>query len=228
MSNSSCAKGTRSGPKYLLLLIDQHRKEAREWDTIPRMTSEVTRILNAIERGDKLATQELLPLVYNELRRIATVKMRQEKAGQTLQPTALVHEAFMRLVGGGDGQKWDGRGHFFAAAAEAMRRILIEQARRRNAEKRGSEMNRLALDEIDIVASPDNSDYLLDLDAALVKLASVEPELVKIVELRYFTGLSVEQTAVALGISERTVKRHWSYARAWLQREINQSSEPEE
>ena len=189
------------------------------------MNHEVTRILNAIENGDKLAAQELLPLVYDELRRLATSKMKQEKSGNTLQPTALVHEAFMRLVGSEDWQKWDGRGHFFAAAAESMRRILIEQARRRNAEKRGGAMNRVVIDDIDVAAAPENSDYLLDLDAALIKLAAVEPELVKIVELRYFTGLSVEQTATALGISERSVKRHWAYARAWLQREIDESAE---
>ena len=188
------------------------------------MDHEVTRILNAIENGDKLASQELMPLVYDELRRLAGAKMRQEKNGHLLQPTALVHEAFVRLVGSDDWRKWDGRGHFFAAAAEAMRRILIEQARRRNAEKRGGAMNQVVLDDIDVAVETENSEYLLALDEALVKLASIEPELVKVVELRYFTGLSVECTASALGVSERTVKRHWAYARVWLQRELDEST----
>jgi RNA polymerase sigma factor (TIGR02999 family) len=187
------------------------------------MDHEVTRILNAIEQGDQRASEALMPLVYDELRRLAGAKMKQERKGHLLQPTALVHEAFVRLVGKGDWRKWDGRGHFFAAAAEAMRRILIEQARRKNAEKRGGAMNQLSLEDIDVAVEPENSEYLLALDVALVKLASLEPELVKIVELRYFTGLSVEQTATALGVSERTVKRHWAYARAWLQREMDDS-----
>jgi RNA polymerase sigma factor (TIGR02999 family) len=183
------------------------------------MISEVTRILHALEQGDKQAAQQLLPLVYDELRRLASSKMRQEKSGQTLQPTALVHEAFLRLVGGEDLKRWDGRGHFFAAAAEAMRRILIENARHRNRLKRGRDMNRVEFSE-DFCIDAEDDETLLELDEALTKLAQVDPELVKIVELRYFTGLTVEQTADAMGISERTVKRHWAYARAWLQTEI--------
>lgn len=183
------------------------------------MSNEITRILESMAGGDKLAANELFPLVYDELRRLANAKMKQEKSGLTLQPTALVHEAFLRLVGAGDWQKWDGRGHFFSAAAEAMRRILIENARRRKRVKRGGEMNRVDMDQ-ELISDSENFEALLELDAALAKLELEDPELVKIVELRYFTGLTVEQTADVLGISERTVKRHWAYARAWLQSEI--------
>lgn len=145
--------------------------------------------------------------------------MQQEKAGQTLQPTALVHEAFLRLVGN-NSQKWDGRGHFFAAAAEAMRRILIENARRKGRIKRGGDLNRQDLDESTSAVSPQNVDDLLTLDDALTKLADEDPDLVRLVELRYFTGLTIEETARVLGVSSRTTKRNWSYARAWLQREM--------
>ncbi|MCM2373764.1 sigma-70 family RNA polymerase sigma factor [Aporhodopirellula aestuarii] len=184
------------------------------------MTSEVTQILNAIEDGDRQAASQLLPLVYDELRRLATQKMTREPAGQTIQPTALVHEAFLRLVGGEDKPNWDGRGHFFAAAAESMRRILIEAARRRKTEKRGGDRQRIDLSSDDVVAHPEDSETLLALDDALKKLDNEDPELARLVELRYFTGLTIDQTAEILGVSPRTVKRNWAYARAWLRREM--------
>ncbi len=185
------------------------------------MTSEVTKILTAIDRGDRQAASQLLPLVYDELRRLASHKMTQEKSGQTLQPTALVHEAFMRLVGDQDRPQWDSRSHFFAAAAEAMRRILIESARRRNAEKRGGGLSRSELSDDDAVLDPDDFETLLSLDEALTKLAAEDPDLAKLVELRYFTGLTIDQTAEVLGVSPRTTKRNWTYARAWLRRELD-------
>lgn len=174
-----------------------------------------------MEQGDSSAAGELLPVVYEELRRLATRKMTQEKSGQTLQPTALVHEAFLRLVGGEDVHSWEGRGHFFAAAAEAMRRILIDNARRRNTQKRGGDWNRQAFSQEAAVLDADDHETLLSLDEALVKLADEDQELAKLVELRYFTGLTVDQTAELLGVSARTVKRNWSYARAWLRREMD-------
>ncbi len=183
---------------------------------------EVTQILRQIQQGNVAAASDLLPLVYAELRRLARYRMRKEQPGQTLNPTALVHEAYIRLVAD-EAINWDGRSHFFAAAAEAMRRILIESARRRNSLKRGGEMNQKELnEEADAVIYFDEIDELLDLDAALTKLAVVEPELAKLVELRYFAGLTVEDTAQALGVSARTVKRNWAFARAWLGRELNQ------
>ena len=186
--------------------------------------SEVTRILNQIEAGDLSAANELLPLVYSELHRLATHRMGRESAAQTLQPTALVHEAYVRLVGDGPTQ-WNSRGHFFAAAAEAMRRILVESSRRRKAKKRGGDLARYEISENDAVLNLSNLDELLDLDAALRRLAAAEPELSKLVELRYFAGLSVAETAEVMGISTRTVKRNWAFARAWLGREMNPSSE---
>lgn len=183
--------------------------------------SEVTQLLSQIQLGNVAAAADLLPLVYAELRRLASHKMKMEKPGQTLQPTALVHEAYLRLVGD-DAVKWDSRSHFFAAAAEAMRRILIENARRRKSLKRGGDMSGQEISEVDVVVDFDNLDEMLDLDAALTKLAAHEPALAKLVELRYFAGLTVEEAAQALGLSSRTVKRNWAYARAWLGRELNQ------
>lgn len=191
--------------------------------------SDVTQILHQIQLGDAQAASELLPLVYGELRLLAASKMAREAAGHTLQPTALVHEAYLRLV---DGKEidWDNRGHFFAAAAEAMRRILIENARRRNSLKRGGNYARNDLLEGDAAQefSADAAglgsgglDDLLDLDQALTKLAAEEPEAAKLVELRYFAGLTVEQAARTMGISPRTAKRNWAYARAWLRREMD-------
>lgn len=184
------------------------------------MTRDVTRILSAIEQGDQAAASELLPLVYEELRRLAASRMKQERSGQTLQPTALVHEAFLRLVGE-DCKQWDGRGHFFAAAAEAMRRILIENARRKGRIKRGGELHRQDLDDNVSAVAPENANDLLALDEALTKLAEEDADLAKLVELRYFTGLTIEETAKVLEVSPRTTKRNWSYARAWLQREMS-------
>jgi RNA polymerase sigma factor (TIGR02999 family) len=182
--------------------------------------SDVTQILDQIQQGNRAAASELLPLVYAELRRLAIHRMSTEKPGLTLQPTALVHEAYIRLVGDA-AIKWDGRAHFFAAAAEAMRRILIENARRRKSLKRGGNVSRRELADDDAVVNLDSADELLDLDAALTKLAASEPELATLVELRFFAGLTVEEAAQAMGISTRTLKRNWAFARAWLGRELN-------
>ena len=181
--------------------------------------SDVTEILHAIEAGDPEAAEELLPLVYEELRRLAASKMARESPDQTLQATALVHEAYLRLIGSTNGQQWDSRGHFFAAAAEAMRRILIENARRKQRGKAGGERKRVDLESFD-PADEENSDYLLMLDEALTKLADAHSESAEVVKLRYFAGLTIEQTAEALGISVRTTNRHWAFARAYLYRLI--------
>ncbi len=186
--------------------------------------TDVTRIINAIEAGDKGAADELLPLVYEELRLLAAQKMSQEKPGHTLQATALVHEAYIRLVEGAD-QDWNSRGHFFKAAAEAMRRILVENARRKKTHKRGGGEACIALDGIEIPAeSP--TDGLIALDEALTKLGEQEPALAEVVELRYFAGLTLEQIAKILGVSRRTATSYWSYARAWLRREITEGRPP--
>jgi RNA polymerase sigma factor (TIGR02999 family) len=182
--------------------------------------TEVTQILDQIRHGNRSAASELLPLVYAELRRLAVHRMSKEKPGLTLQPTALVHEAYIRLVGDA-AIEWDGRSHFFAAAAEAMRRILIENARRRQSLKHGGGVRRRELADEDAMVIVEDIDELLDLDAALTKLAAHEPELAKLVELRYFAGLTVEEAAEAMSISTRTVKRNWAFARAWLGREMN-------
>ncbi len=180
--------------------------------------SDVTRILNAIERGDAKATDELLPLVYEELRLLAAQKLSHEAPGQTLQATALVHEAYLRLMGS-EAQSWSSRAHFFGAAAEAMRRILIEKARRKQRLKRGAGRNRVELGDLDAsVESP--SDDLLALDEALSKLATVDKTKAELVKLRYFAGLTLEQAAEVLELSPTTAKRHWTYARAWLYRTL--------
>jgi RNA polymerase sigma factor (TIGR02999 family) len=181
--------------------------------------SEVTRILSAIEQGDPSAAEQLLPLVYDELRRLASQKLAQEKPGQTLQATALVHEAYLRLVDGDQAQHWNSRGHFFAAAAEAMRRILVEQARKRGRLKRGGDRQRLELDAVQLSA-PEAADELLALDDALTEFAQKHPDKAELVKLRYFAGLTVDEAAQALGISTSTADRHWTYARAWLYRHI--------
>ncbi|MEN6423876.1 MAG: sigma-70 family RNA polymerase sigma factor [Phycisphaerales bacterium] len=180
--------------------------------------SDVTEILKAIEHGNAGAADELLPLVYEELRLLAAQKLSHESPGQTLQATALVHEAYLRLVGA-EAQTWDSRGHFFAAAAEAMRRILVENARRKRSEKRGGRLQRVDLDEqaIPFENSPDD---LLALDEALEALAREDPTTAQIVKLRYFAGLSLAQVAKATGVSERTAARFWAYGRAWLLRAI--------
>jgi RNA polymerase sigma factor (TIGR02999 family) len=181
--------------------------------SVPSM-SEVTRILSAIEQGDPHAASRLLPLVYDELRQLAAQKLVHETPGQTLQPTALVHEAYLRLVDGEKAQHWDSRGHFFAAAAEAMRRILVENARRKQAVKRGGGTRRVPLEEFHRVAeSPDD---LLDLDDALTRFAAEEPDKARLVQLRFFAGLSTPDAAAALGISVATAERWWTFARAWL------------
>ena len=184
------------------------------------MAEDITQILSAIENGDPQAAGRLLPLVYQELRRLAQRKMSQEAAGQTLQPTALVHEAFLRLVGDEDIKQWDSRGHFFVAAAEAMRRILIENARRKKTLKRGGEMARCELRDDDAMLQASDSETLLALDEALTRLATVDQQLARLVELRYFTGLTIDETAKVLDVSPRTTKRNWAYARAWLRREM--------
>jgi RNA polymerase sigma factor (TIGR02999 family) len=178
---------------------------------------DVTRILSAVEQGDPAAAEKLLPLVYNELRRLAAQRLSKESVGHTLQPTALVHEAYLRLVDVEYGQQWNGRGHFFAAAAEAMRRILIEGARRRQTQKRGGGWER---NELDGLSAPEPDQDLLALDEALEKLAATEPLKAKLVELRYFAGLTSDQAAEVLNISPTTADRHWAYARAWLQAAI--------
>ncbi len=182
--------------------------------------TDVTRILSAIEQGDPLAAERLLPLIYDELRTLATQKMAKEKPGRTLQATGLVHEAYLRLVDVEKVQQWDSRGHFFAAAAEAMRRILVESARRRQTQRRGGHHQRRDLLDADLIAEPAGDD-LLDLDEALEKFGDVEPQMAELVKLRVFAGLTIDQTAKTLGISPRTVKRGWAYAQAWLRREID-------
>jgi RNA polymerase sigma factor (TIGR02999 family) len=177
--------------------------------------SEVTRILSAIEQGDPQAASRLLPLVYDELRQLAAQKLAHEAPGQTPQPTALVHEAYLRLVGEAEQPHWDNRGHFFAAAAEAMRRILVENARRKQAVKRGGDRTRVHLD-MNQVAVPEVREDLLALDEALDRLAAADPEAARLVQLRYFAGLTLAEAAKVLGISPRTVDRLWAYARAWL------------
>jgi RNA polymerase sigma factor (TIGR02999 family) len=177
--------------------------------------SEVTRILSAIEQGDPSAAGQLLPLVYDELRKLAAHKLAQEKPGQTLQATALVHEAYLRLVDTKKVQHWDSRGHFFAAAAEAMRRILIDQARRKGRPKHGGGRRRVNLEEA-LSLGEAADDGVLALDEALAKLAREEPAKADIVKLHYFAGLTLEEAGRLLGISHRTAKRHWAYARAWL------------
>jgi RNA polymerase sigma factor (TIGR02999 family) len=179
--------------------------------------SEVTRILSAIEQGDPHAAEQLLPLVYDELRMLAAQKLAHEKPGQTLEATALVHEAYLRLVGGEAPRLFHDRGHFFAAASAAMRRILIDQARRKLSQKRGGSVER---EELRDIAAPQADAELLSLDQALEKLADVDPMKAKLVELRYFGGLSGDQAAEVLRISPSTADRYWAYARAWLQAEV--------
>jgi RNA polymerase sigma factor (TIGR02999 family) len=181
--------------------------------------SEVTRILDQIQQGDPAAAEQLLPLVYEELRKLAAEKMVHERPGQTLEATALVHEAYLRLVGHGAGPHWNSRGHFFAAAAEAMRRILVGNARRKHAQKRGGQAKRVDLDAIELADRP-ACDKLLALDDALIRLADKDPVKAELVKLRYFAGLTAQEAAAVLGISTATADRYWAYARAWLQTEI--------
>ncbi|MGO8752747.1 MAG: ECF-type sigma factor [Thermoguttaceae bacterium] len=185
---------------------------------------EVTQILSAIEQDDPHAAEQLLPLVYTELRRLAAEKMAQENPGQTLQATGLVHEAYIRLVDVEKAQHWDSRGHFFAAAAEAMRRILVESARHKQRIRHGGGHQRIDLDELD-VADEGPADAVLALDEALARLAAEEAVVAEVVKLRYFAALTIEQTAATLGISVRTANRHWAYAKAWLYQEISRPDE---
>ena len=185
----------------------------------PPSMNDVTRILSAIEQGDPQAAEQLLPMVYDELRRLAALKIAREKPGQTLQATALVHEAYLRLVDVEAARRWDGRGHFFAAAAEAMRRILVENARAKNRMKRGGGLARREFDP-DALVVPEVPEALLALDEALTRLAAADGQAAEVVQLRVFAGLTVKEAAKVLGVSPRTVDHAWAYARAWLLAEL--------
>jgi RNA polymerase sigma factor (TIGR02999 family) len=180
---------------------------------------DVTQILGKIESGDPSAAELLLPLVYEELRKLAAAKLAQEKPGQTLQATALVHDAYIRLVDVDKAQHWDSRAHFFAAAAEAMRRILVGNARRKKAQKRGGDIERVDVD-LDRLAATTDDDRLLALDDALAKFSQIEPVKSELVKLRYFAGLSITESAELLGVATATADRYWAYARAWIQQEM--------
>ena len=190
--------------------------------------NDVTRILSAIDGGDPRAAEQLLPLVYDELRKLAAQRLALEKPGQTLQATALVHEAYLRLVGNDPAHRWNSRGHFFGAAAEAMRRILIDQARRKQSERHGGHVRRNPVDALEI-ASPEPTVDFLAVNEALERFEKVDPVKANLVKLRYFAGLSLPQAAEALGISVTTADRHWAYARAWLHAEFqrcDQAADP--
>lgn len=185
--------------------------------------SEVTQLLQEMDAGDPRAGDQLLPLVYEELRRLAAVRMAQEKPGQTLQATALVHEAWLRLVGSEDQRAWNNRSHFFGAAAEAMRRILVDRARQKARVRHGGGLERVDLEHVTL-ATEDSDETLLAIHEALEKLAVESPQKAEIVKLRYFTGLEHAEIAQVLGVSEPTVRRHWAYARSWLYAELKQNS----
>ena len=193
---------------------------------------EITRILNTIENGDSQAASQLLPLVYDELRRLSAQKLAQEKPGQTLQATALVHEAYLRLVPSGGresaekDQHWASRRQFFAAAAEAMRRILIEQARRKGRRRHGGKFQRVDLLDVEVAVTPDDEQIVL-LDEALTRLAGIRPQAAEVVQLRFFSGLAIDETAAALSLSPRTARRLWVFARAWLRREMGRAARSE-
>jgi RNA polymerase sigma factor (TIGR02999 family) len=189
--------------------------------------NEVTQLLNAMDRGDPHAAADLLPLVYDELRRLAAARLAAEPSGNTLQPTALVHEAYLRLVGTPGGDHWDHRGHFFAAAAEAMRRILVEAARRKRRDKHGGGLNRHDVTDR-LIAAPQADEDLVALDEALTRFAQIEPQKAELVKLRYFGGLTIEDAADALGISPATAKRYWAYSKAWLFQAIRGAAENSE
>ena len=181
--------------------------------------SDVTRLLSAIEDGDEKAADQLLPLVYQELRKLAAAKLANENAGQTLQPTVLVHEAYLRLVDADQPQQWNGRGHFFGAAAEAMRRILVENARRKRSQKHGGQMKRVDIDVANAVTEGP-SDDLLALDEALIRLEDQWPDKAKLVKLRYFAGLTIPEASQAMKISTATAERNWRFSRAWLHSQL--------
>jgi RNA polymerase sigma factor (TIGR02999 family) len=189
--------------------------------------NDVTGILSDLERGEPQAAEELLPLVYDELRRLAAQRLAQERPGQTLQPTALVHEAYVRLVDTELVQRWDSRGHFFAAAAEAMRRILVERARRRGRIRHGGGLRRLDLDGTELAVDPSDDEEILRLDEALDRLAAVRPQAASLVKLRFFSGLTAEEAAPMVGLSPRTARRLWAFARAWLRRDMERSADAE-
>jgi RNA polymerase sigma factor (TIGR02999 family) len=186
--------------------------------------SEVTRILSAIEQGDPNAAEQLLPLVYEELRKLASQRLAREKPGQTLQPTALVHEAYLRLLGDEGGSHWNSRGHFIGAAAEAMRRILVDNARRKQTEKHGGKRKRLDFTQAEPITQAD-PDQVLDLDEALTVLAGEDPDAAQVAKLRLFAGLSIEEAAQALSVSRAHAYRQWAYARAWLQARLHEQPE---
>jgi len=223
---------SQAGPKPILRPrdIDPGSGGNRlEWHECPvqadvvQPMSEVTRILSAIEQGDPQAAEQLLPLVYAELRRLATQKLAREKPGQTLDATALVHEAYVRLVDVENAQHWNSRGHFFAAAAEAMRRILVDQARQKQSQRRGGGRKRRPLEQVEIAAAEPTQD-MLALNEALERFEQIDPVKAELVKLRYFAGLSLLQAAEALGISRTTADRYWSYARAWLHAELKKGT----
>jgi RNA polymerase sigma factor (TIGR02999 family) len=189
--------------------------------------SDVTRILSQIESGDLAAADKLLPLVYDELRKLAAARLAQEKPGQTLQATALVHDAYLRLARGSGSEFWQSRGHFFAAAAEAMRRILIEKARHKGRIRHGGGGKRVTLSDVAIV-SGENSDEVLDVHEVFSRFAAIEPAKAELVKLRFYAGLSIDEAADLLGISRTTAKRHWAYARAWMLAELQESDIPQE
>jgi len=186
--------------------------------------NDVTRILSAIEQGDPHAAEELLPLVYDELRKLAAQRMSQENPGQTLQATALVHEAYLRLVNADDAQRWNGRGHFFGAAAEAMRRILIDHARRKQSHRRGGGLAREPLKSVEI-AAPEPDVDLLAVHEALSRFEAIDQPKAELVKLRYFAGLTIPEAAETLGISTTTADRYWAYARAWLHTELKRGEQ---
>jgi RNA polymerase sigma factor (TIGR02999 family) len=189
--------------------------------------NEVTRILSALEQGEPQAAEQLLPLVYDELRRLAAHRLAHEQPGQTLQATALVHEAYLRMVDTELVQRWDSRGHFFAAAAEAMRRILVERARRRGRIRHGGGLRRLDLSETAVAVAPSDDEDILLLDGALDRLAAVRPQAAELVKLRFFSGLTAEEAAPMIGLSPRSGRRLWAFARAWLRREMERSADTE-
>jgi RNA polymerase sigma factor (TIGR02999 family) len=186
--------------------------------------TELTRALRQIGEGDPRPAEQLLPLVYDELRRLATHRLAHERPGQTLQPTALVHEAYLRLVGADPQRPWDSRGHFFAAAAEAMRRILVERARRKGRARNGGGLRRVGLPDAGVAASAEDEQVLL-LDEALTRLAAARPQAAGLVQLRFFSGLTVDEAAAVLGLSPRTARRLWVFARAWLRRDMGRAAD---
>ena len=193
----------------------------------PVSMNDVTEILSAVEGGEPQEAEKLLPLVYEELRRLAAQRLAHEKPGQTLQATALVHEAYLRLVDTATIRRWDSRGHFFAAAAEAMRRILVERARQRGRLRHGGGLRRLDLSDSDVVVIPTDDEQIVHLDLALDRLAAVRPQAAALVKLRFFSGLTAEEAAPMIGLSARSARRLWVFARAWLRRDMERSVDPE-